>query len=181
MPTGRPTLPKAREDRLVIRELSDEVLVYDLERHKAHCLSRLAADIWRRCDGRTSVAEIAEDLRRERGATIEDEVVWVALKRLGKARLLEQTLAEGPPSRPRRELLRRVAAVGGLSVLSITVPTAALAASCIAAGSNAPADCVDKTCTSADGRQCCSCQTKCACGGAGKNCGSGKGFTNVCS
>ena len=31
-------LPQARTDNLVIRELDDETLVYDMERDEAHCL-----------------------------------------------------------------------------------------------------------------------------------------------
>ena len=34
-------LPLARKDKLVVRELADEVLVYDLTRNKAFCLNRL--------------------------------------------------------------------------------------------------------------------------------------------
>ncbi len=29
----------SRRDELVVRELPDEVLVYDLRQHKAHCLN----------------------------------------------------------------------------------------------------------------------------------------------
>jgi len=54
--------PLARQDRLVVQELSEEVLVYDLDRHRAHCLNRTAALIWRHCDGSTSVAEMARRL-----------------------------------------------------------------------------------------------------------------------
>ena len=31
-------LPKARRAKIVIKQIADEVLVYDLEWHKAHCL-----------------------------------------------------------------------------------------------------------------------------------------------
>lgn len=58
----RTHLPQARTDDLVINELSDEVLVYDLQRDKAHCLNAAAASVWKQCDGRTTVAEIARRL-----------------------------------------------------------------------------------------------------------------------
>jgi hypothetical protein len=51
-------IPCARTEGLVVQTLADEVLVYDLERHKAHCLNHAAALIWKHCDGRTSVAEM---------------------------------------------------------------------------------------------------------------------------
>ena len=56
--------PKARKERLVTRELPEELLVYDLDRHKASCLNRMAMATWRRCDGQATVPEIAEALRR---------------------------------------------------------------------------------------------------------------------
>ena len=41
-------LPAAREEGLIIQEMADEVLVYDRERYKAHCLNQTAALVWRR-------------------------------------------------------------------------------------------------------------------------------------
>jgi hypothetical protein len=52
-------LPKARTADLVINDLTDEVLVYDLKRDKAHCLNPTAAAVWKLCDGKSSAAEIA--------------------------------------------------------------------------------------------------------------------------
>jgi hypothetical protein len=54
--------PLARTDNLVINELTDEVLVYDLQRDKAHCLNHTAASVWKQCDGRSTAAEIARRL-----------------------------------------------------------------------------------------------------------------------
>ena len=56
--TRRP-LPEARREDIVVQELPDETLVYDLKRHKALCLNRAAGLVWKHCDGRTSVAEMA--------------------------------------------------------------------------------------------------------------------------
>ena len=50
-------MPRARQDELVVEELSDETLVYDLKRHKANCLNRTAALVWQDCDGQTSVSQ----------------------------------------------------------------------------------------------------------------------------
>jgi hypothetical protein len=44
-------LPQARTEGLTVRELAEETLVYDKERHKAHCLNRTAACVWKHCDG----------------------------------------------------------------------------------------------------------------------------------
>ena len=46
METTRALMPRARQDELVVEELPDETLVYDLKRHKARCLNRTAALVW---------------------------------------------------------------------------------------------------------------------------------------
>lgn len=126
-------LPRARKEGLVVRDLPDEVLVYDLERHRAHCLSPITARIWRCCNGTRTPAEVAALLRRRTGLPIDEDVVRVAAHRLSRARLLRHPVAAwtAPASRSRREWIRKAAAVGGLSLLSITAPTAAQAATCI--------------------------------------------------
>ena len=43
METTRALMPRARQDELIVEELQDETLVYDLQRHKARCLNRTAA------------------------------------------------------------------------------------------------------------------------------------------
>ncbi len=74
MGTTRALMPRARQDELVVEELQDETLVYDLKRHKARCLNRTAALVWRCCDGQTSVADVAA-LLEEQLATATDEAV----------------------------------------------------------------------------------------------------------
>lgn len=124
--------PRARDNGLVIEELEDELLVYDLDHHKAHCLNSTAALVWRHCDGETGVEGIADRLRKESKVSIDDEVVWVALRRLGKANLLRERVT--PPKNlafgsSRRDLIKKLALAGGLSVMTIMSPTAAEAAS----------------------------------------------------
>ena len=51
-------MPRARQEKLLVHELTDEVLVYDLKRHKAHSLNKTAALVWQRCDGKSGVTEI---------------------------------------------------------------------------------------------------------------------------
>jgi hypothetical protein len=117
-------LPQAREEGLVIQEVADETLVYDLERHRAHCLNRTAALVWRRCDGTTPVASLAAQLEEEVGSHVEEGVVWLALERLEKAHLLRPgggSRKEGACSR--REVMRRLALAGGLALLLPTVKT----------------------------------------------------------
>lgn len=133
-------LPQMRAHGLAIDDLPDEVLVYDLERHQAHCLNRSAALVWRCCDGESSPADIARRLTVEVDAPFTEDFVWLALTELEKRQLLE-------PARPltapvavlsRRQLVRRLgfaAAVAVPLITSIVAPQAVEAATCIPSGS----------------------------------------------
>ena len=83
----RHRVPAARQDDLVVEGFLDEVLVYDLQRNRAHCLNRTAALVWQNCDGRTTVAELAGLLASELEIPANEAMVWMALNRLSKARL----------------------------------------------------------------------------------------------
>ena len=60
---NNPNNPMARQNGLVVQEMPDEVLVYDLDTNKAHCLNNSAALVWRACDGTNSVADIDASVR----------------------------------------------------------------------------------------------------------------------
>src|ERR1700675_4268578 len=78
-------VPLARREGLVIQELPDEVLIYDRERDKAHCLNQTAALVWKYCDGKTSVADMSRKLARELdSAPIDEKVIWYALDQLSE-------------------------------------------------------------------------------------------------
>jgi len=129
-------LPTARDEQLLIQELQDETLVYDLTSKKAHCLNPTAALIWRHCDGKTTVPALARLLRETLNLPEDADIVWKALLQLDKARLLREPVV--PPGEvhrfSRRDLARKLGAAAILApvVLSILAPTAA------AAGSGAP-------------------------------------------
>lgn len=131
--------PLARKEGLIVQQMPDEVLVYDLAGHKAHCLNRTAALVWQNCDGKTSVSQIAEKLEKEFNTWVGDDVVYLALDQLDKDQLLEKhVMLPGEMAHvSRRELMRRVglATVIALPVVaSIIAPTAAQAVTCIASG-----------------------------------------------
>ena len=128
-------VPAARKEGLVVKELPEEVLVYDLERHKAHCLNQPAAKIWKLCDGRRTLPEIARKLSDELGVPVDEEVVMFALEQLGTARLLEERIMRPRVNPPisRREVIKRLgqaAAVAVPLVTSLLAPTAQAAVSC---------------------------------------------------
>jgi hypothetical protein len=135
-------LPKARKDGLVVRELPDEVLVYDLERHKAHCLNATAAAVWQHCDGETTPSEIAFRLAREFSTPVDEDVVWLALDDLGGLNLLESPVVR-EAGLSRAQALRRVgvvtAAIALPAAFSLNVPSASAA---VCSGNcTGPADC----------------------------------------
>ena len=123
-------LPLSRTDNLVIRELDDETLVYDMERDEAHCLNHAAALVWQQCDGKTTAAQAARLLQSKLDVKVDTDLVWLAVKQLRRFHLVDATAKT--PSVSRRDLVLRYApAVFALPVImSITSPAPAQAASC---------------------------------------------------
>lgn len=116
----------ARHQEIVVQEMPDEILVYDLKRHKAHCLNKTAAFIWQHCDGQTSVKELAGLLGREAGSPVDEEVVWYALDKLGRAELLEEKVnLPVKDAMSRRRMIRRLGALVAVpAVVSLVAPSA---------------------------------------------------------
>ena len=122
--------PRARTNRLVTRDLGDELLVYDLERHKAYCLNRVAMQVFRHCDGETTIPDMALRIGNALGLSVDEQAIRLGLVRLEKAHLLDDPVGLTLHS-SRREMLRtlgRAAVVVVPLVTSITVPTSAQAA-----------------------------------------------------
>jgi hypothetical protein len=124
-------MPKAKTERLIVREIDGETLVYDRSRYAASCLNEFAARVWRECDGETSVAEIAATLGED------ERAVWLALHQLTKAQLLTESIAFPPDmsaAKSRREVGARLGLGAAAFVTSIVAPMPAQAASCVQIG-----------------------------------------------
>jgi hypothetical protein len=124
----------ARKTDIVVQEMPEEVLVYDLKSHKAHCLNKSAAFIWEHCDGQTTVADLTKLMSEEFKTPVDESLVWHAIERLGKANLLAKKMSRpnGVTFRSRRAMLGKLGTAALLSVpvvMSITSPVAAAAAS----------------------------------------------------
>lgn len=123
----RTTPPLARTEALVVEELGDELLVYDLKRDEAHSLGAVAATVWKACDGETTVDQLASELGLGRDAVAE------AVDGLSTCNLLD----EGPEAEEASKLTRRglslkavklgAAATAAPLIVSIAAPTAAMA------------------------------------------------------
>jgi hypothetical protein len=125
------SLPRARKDGLIEETVGEELLLYDRESHSAHCLSPIAAGVWRHCDGERDVTELAALT----GAR--EDLVTDALHKLREKDLLaaEPSLMQSAdPGISRREAIGRVARYGaaaasGSLIVSATAATPAMASS----------------------------------------------------
>jgi hypothetical protein len=120
-------LPRARSGGLVVEHVEGELVVYDRERHRAHCLNASAARLWRACDGRRDVKALAAALG------LSPPVVAHGLRQLSDAHLLEAAV------RPRvlwsrRHFVRRFGVALVPAVVTVLAPRAAQAASCVGLG-----------------------------------------------
>jgi hypothetical protein len=142
-------MPKAKTAHLIVKVIDDETLVYDMGRHAATCLNEFAAKVWRRCDGETSVAGIADALGED------ERSVWLALHQLAKSQLLTEAIAFPPEmttAKSRREIAGRLGLGAAAFVASIVVSTAAHA-SCrpVGAGCLSNAQCCSGNCENRGG------------------------------
>lgn len=156
--------PVARKADLVIQEMPDEVLVYDMQTNKAHCLNGTAASVWKSCDGRNTVADIA-GLLGKTGGSVPEDLVWLAIDQLNEKNLLDASAEAAPKFSGinRREVIKKV---GLAAVIALPIVTSLVAPTVASAGSV----CANPGCT-------CTLGTTCAVAG-GCACNSGTGTNN---
>jgi hypothetical protein len=130
-----PRLPLARRGRIVVKQLPKELLIYDLENNRAHCLNDSAAAIWHLCDGLTSIDQIKRILDERGLQDVTEDLIWNTLDQLGRRCLLEGDLDRRTPVRSfsRREAVKRIggAVLAVPLIHSVTAPTLAQAGSCL--------------------------------------------------
>ncbi|HLL55442.1 MAG TPA: PqqD family protein [Myxococcaceae bacterium] len=131
-------LPVARKHGLAVQDFLGELVIYDLDRDKAHRLNPAAALVWRGCDGTQDVAKLAALLSKELGLPRDEQLVRLALESLARAHLLEHMPDAAALERlTRRQLVKRLGV--GIAALplvaSLAAPKAMAQNSC--AGGNA--------------------------------------------
>ena len=137
-------MPLSRKANIVIQEIENEILIYDLKINKAFCLNETSHLVWQLCNGINSIADISRKLSKKLNLNYSEDLVWLALDQLKKNNLLENSseveINFGGLSR--REVIRKVglASVIALPVIaSIVAPTALHAQStCVNPGGLAP-------------------------------------------
>ncbi|MGD9561130.1 MAG: PqqD family protein [Pyrinomonadaceae bacterium] len=136
---NNPQNPVARKTGLVIQDVPGEVLVYDMDTNKAHCLNNTAAMVWRSCDGTRTVSEIAQHVGSLSGENVNDDFVWLAIDQLNANDLLEKQVSADFKGVSRRDVIKRIGLTSmiALPVIASLVapPTAMAATSCRCASS----------------------------------------------
>jgi len=125
----------ARTDNIFIQSLPSEVILYDGNSHRAHCVNETVFKVWQNADGSKSVDELAKLMSRDLNATCSREIVLLALEDLRTANLLQDVAAPKNVELPSRRDIARKLSIGGLSlsllpfIASMVVPTPAMARS----------------------------------------------------
>ncbi len=148
-------LPKARGNNIVVQELKDETLIYDLKENKAFCLNETAGIVFSACNGRTDF----DELKKQSGFS--DDLIYLTLDELKRQGLIEDEYHSPFAGMKRREVIRKIGFASMIALPLITglvAPTAAMAASGTAGTAGActsSAQCQPGlTCTSCSGGSC---------------------------
>ncbi|MEZ5424020.1 MAG: PqqD family protein [Pyrinomonadaceae bacterium] len=123
--------PKARKRGLVVQEMPGEMLVYDTETNKAHCLNDSAAFVWTSCNGVNTVSDIIREFEANAKGTVTQDFVWLAIDQLSSKGLLETKIEPRFKGKSRRDVLKTIglASVAALPIIaSLAAPQSALAA-----------------------------------------------------
>jgi len=135
-------LPCARRNDLLVESVLAETVIYDAFTHRVHCLNPTASIVWKHCDGKTRIEELAARVGAELSAPCDQSSIEIALQQLSEADLLVKPIKASRSRKElsRRDLLRhtRTAAILLPVVVSVLAPTPAMAASCLPAGSPCP-------------------------------------------
>jgi hypothetical protein len=180
------SLPRARQDGLLEEAVGEELLLYDQESHTAHCLSPIAACVWRHCDGEHDLTGLAQLV----GAS--EDLVADALHELRETDLLvaEPKLMQNTiPGISRREAISQAARYGAAAAAGSMIVSATAATPAMAASGGTCCQCLNKKnekcqCTTAAealaSNKACEeyCQSKVACSGIT---GSGRLEGKICS
>lgn len=149
------TTPVSRKAQIVVQELEDEVLIYDLNSNKALHLNQTSAMVWQLCNGKNTAARISHLISVKLKTLISEDTVWLAINDLKRNNLLENgaELNDHFAGMTRREAVKKVGLASMVMlpvVSSIVVPSAAMAQSTLLGFNMActsSAQCASMNCT----------------------------------
>ena len=146
--------PLSRQSDILVQDLEDELLIYDLRINKAFCLNQTSALVFQFSDGAKTVSEISELMSQKLGILVSEDFVWLALQDLEKENLLGKSkeLTDILANLSRREMVKKV---GLASMVALPIIASVIAPSPAAAQSanpsvrcQAPAECPSGNCAS---------------------------------
>lgn len=126
--------PISRKENIVVQELENEVLIYDLNSNKAFCLNETSALVFQLCNGTRSVAEISDSMSIKMKTLVSEGIVWLAIEELRREKLISFEVKGVFAGMSRREMVRKVGLASMVTlpvVMSVIAPTAVTAASCL--------------------------------------------------
>src|SRR5262245_23153421 len=111
--------PRAKREGLLSEDVGEELIVYDENRHRGHCLNRTAALVWRHADGERTIGDLAAILQAELDPVADENLVWHTVDRLNAAQLLEAPSARSADEvrAARRRFISKVGLVGVATLL----------------------------------------------------------------
>jgi hypothetical protein len=148
-------MPQARRAGLIVQEVDSEILIYDQDTNKAHCLNQTAAKVWKYCDGETTLAEACNALSCDLETPVDEKLVWYAIDQFSKDNLLEKSIEPQAfiiAGMNRRQLVRTLGLAAVIAVplvTSIVAPTPVQAATCKVSGAacTGSAECCSGLCS----------------------------------
>src|SRR5215471_16272259 len=112
-----------RVEGVAVERAADELLAVKAATSEAHALNQSATVVYELCDGKTSRAEMAAEIRRRTGLPADEEIVDLALAELADAGLVVLDSSEPPATTTRRSLLRRFALSAAAAAMLPVVET----------------------------------------------------------
>jgi hypothetical protein len=100
--------PQKQDSGLSTQQVGSETVVFNESTGKVVCLNRIAAAVWELCDGRTSIAAIAQLTSEQLDAPVTEDLVNFALRELQKQKLIEEQKLISSPVLTRRSLVQRL-------------------------------------------------------------------------
>lgn len=149
--------PRSRQTEIVIQEFDDEVVIYDLKNDKALALNKTCTFVWQRCNGNQEISQISQALAKHNNQSANEDIVWLAIKILTKADLLEnaEDLKSNFDGLNRRTMVKKI---GLATMIALPMISTLIAPTAINAASGAPCIAINQGCTFSNFTQsdCCS-------------------------
>lgn len=145
--------PVSRQSNILLQNLEKELLIYDLQNHRAYCLNPPSKMVFQLSDGSKTALEISEAVSRKLDVLFGEDLVWLALHDLERKDLLVngKEFTDQLAGLSRRKMIKRVglASMAALPIVaSVVAPPAVHALSTLPPNSRCtvPGQCTSGSC-----------------------------------